>query len=321
METVVSISILVLVAVIVDLIVGDPRAITHPVVYIGRLINLIEAKFQHERYGERVQIFLGGVLTVIVVGFVYMVTWVLVLVSYNISFILGTVISIWIIATTIAIKSLSQAGMELYYKLKDGELEAARKLLSMVVSRDTEKLSQEEVSRGAIETVAENTVDGVIAPIFYAFLGGPPLAMAYKAVNTLDSMVGYKNHKYKNFGMIAARVDDVVNYIPARICSVFMILAAFILRFDVRSSWRCMWQYAGKHPSPNGGIPESLAAGALNIRLGGYNSYHGQVSFRAYMGEALKQINEGHIKSTVDLMKLTSILFTITVALLIHILI
>ena len=164
-----------------------------------------------------------------------------------------------------------------------------------------------------METVAENTVDGIIAPFFFFMLGGVPLAFMYRAANTLDSMVGYKNDKYLYFGRISARIDDVLNYIPARITGLLFVVSAMFLQLDWRNSWKMLRRDAAKHPSPNGGWAEASVAGALGIRLGGYNSYFGRESFRAYMGEPVEELAAKHILGCTRLMYTATILFLVII--------
>jgi len=178
----------------------------------------------------------------------------------------------------------------------------------MIVGRDTGRMDAEEITRATVETVAENTVDGITAPLFYAFLGGAPLAMAYRAVNTLDSMVGYKNDCYLYFGRAAARFDDFVNYLPARLTGMLLVIAAFILRLNARRVWTVVRRDAPGHPSPNSGIPEAAVAGALGVRLGGWNSYQGSLSFRPYLGEAIVPLQADHIRQVVRVMYVTAAL-------------
>ena len=179
----------------------------------------------------------------------------------------------------------------------------------MIVGRDTSVLDAAGVTRAAVETIAENTSDGVIAPMLYTAIGGPVLGFVYKAVNTMDSMLGYKNDKYLYFGRAAARLDDVLNYIPARITGILLVLAAGILRLDMKNAWRIMRRDAAQHPSPNGGFPEAATAGALGIRLGGMNSYFGKPHFRAYMGDPLETLAAPHITGAIRLMYTATVLF------------
>lgn len=179
----------------------------------------------------------------------------------------------------------------------------------MIVGRDTGHLDSPEIVRGTVETVAENIVDAIISPLFFALLGGAPLAMAYRAVNTLDSMVGYKNDKYRDLGWASARLDDVANYIPARMTALLLTLCAALLRLDWRRCWHTVRRDARLHPSPNSGYPESAVAGALGIRLGGENVYHGVTSFRAYMGDPLRTMEPEDIIVTSRMMMWSSAIF------------
>ncbi|MOA09758.1 cobalamin biosynthesis protein [compost metagenome] len=196
--------------------------------------------------------------------------------------------------------------MEVCGHLRRNDLPAARRSLGMIVGRDTDDLAQPEIVRGTVETVAENIVDAVVSPLFYALIGGAPLAMAYRAVNTLDSMVGYKNDKYINLGWASARLDDVANFIPARLTALMLIGASWLLKLDARGALRMVRRDASSHPSPNSGYPESAVAGALGIRLGGHNSYHGVMSFRAYMGDHTRDMESEDILRTSKLMFLVS---------------
>jgi adenosylcobinamide-phosphate synthase len=184
----------------------------------------------------------------------------------------------------------------------------------MIVGRDTETLDEGEITRGTVETVAENIVDAILSPLFFALIGGAPLAMAYRAANTLDSMVGYKNDKYLDLGWASARFDDIANYIPARLSALFIAIASFLLRLPFRRPLRTAARYARLHPSPNSGFPESAVAGALGVQLGGLNYYKGVASDRARMGEPLQPLMAEHIRSTVRLMYASSALFVVAVA-------
>lgn len=189
-----------------------------------------------------------------------------------------------LLSFTICPRSLASAAEEIYTFLIHHHLGAAREKVGWIVGRDTDQLDEGEIVRATVETVAENTTDGIISPLFFYAIGGLPLAVLYRAVNTMDSMLGYKNEKYLYFGRPAARLDDICNFIPARITGLLFIIAAFFLRLDYGNAWRMMRRDAAKHPSPNGGYAEASVAGALDIRLGGYNSYFGKMTFRAYMG-------------------------------------
>ena len=197
------------------------------------------------------------------------------------------------------------------YALGMGDLAAARRYLSNIVGRDTAELDEPEIWRATVETVAENTSDGVIAPIFYLILGGPLLAIAYKAINTLDSMVGYRNERYLEFGRASARFDDLVNFIPARITGLLMVAAAPLLGLSAKNSWRIMRSDGRNHSSPNSGIPEAAVAGALGIRLGGTNLYAGKPVAKPTIGDAIQQISQASWRGAVRLMYEAEVLLVV----------
>jgi adenosylcobinamide-phosphate synthase len=299
-------------AYLIDLVLGDPRGIPHPVVIIGKGIDAAE-KLLRRAIAPLVGLRASGVLlTLLIVGLTYSVAWGLVNVTSELNQWLGWAVSVWFLSTTLAVKCLRQAADEIYQLLEAGQLPTARQKVGWIVGRDTDRLDEPEMVRATVETVAENIVDGIVAPLFYAFIGGLPLAMAYKAVNTLDSMVGYKNEKYRELGWFSARVDDIANYIPARITGLLMLIAAALTGKDAGRALRTWRRDAKDHPSPNSGIPESIVAGVLGIRLGGLNFYGGRESFRAYMGEPLDELSRGHIKETTRIMLITSFLAVVT---------
>lgn len=299
-------AITIVLAYIIDRIVGDPRSFPHPVVWIGKAIRLLEKGIRKIVKKEESLKIAGLLFPVLIGGGVYGIVAALLYILGLWNHWLALITEIWLISTTIAAKGLGDAGLEIYRHLKDGDFTKARYSLSMVVGRDTEKLDEGEISRGAVETVAENIVDAIISPLFFALIGGAPLAMMYRAVNTLDSMVGYKNEKYQNLGWASARLDDVLNYIPARLTILFMLLACWLKKLDVKRSWRTIVRDAKGHPSPNSGIPEAAIAGALHIQLGGTNYYGGIVSHRAKMGDPERSIQKQDILATIHVMKLTS---------------
>ena len=297
-------------AFFIDCILGDPRSRFHPVVLMGNLIAWLEHCFYRPEDTNEKKLLCGGMLALIVLVVCYEAAWCILRLLGLIPLPhVGMALEALLLAFMISPKSLAAAGMEIRALLKAGDLPEARRKVGWIVGRDTEKLSVSEVSRAAIETVAENTVDGVLAPLFFYLIGGLPFAVLYRAANTMDSMLGYKNAKYLYFGRVAARLDDVLNYIPARIAGVLFVLAAFFLGFDGRGAWRMLHRDAAKHPSPNGGRAEAPTAGALGIRLGGNNYYFGEPHFRAYMGEARREIEADDIQKTVRLMYTVTILF------------
>ena len=185
----------------------------------------------------------------------------------------------------------------------------ARFKVGWIVGRDTDNLTEGEATRATVETISENIVDGIISPLFYFFIGGLPLAVAYRAANTMDSMIGYKNDKYLFFGRAAALADDVWNYIPARLTGLMLVAAAFLLGLDWRGAWKIMRRDAAKHPSPNGGWTESTVAGALGVRLGGLNYYFGKPSFRTYMGDPVHALEANHISLAIRMMYTVTVMF------------
>lgn len=278
---------------LLDQVVGDPRSWPHPVVGIGNVIALLERKLNLG--SPKTRRWNGVLLTFFVVGGSYLLTWVVVKAANTVHPLLGLGVSVYFIFTSLAGKSLLDAGQSVLVPLKHGDLSEARKRLSWLVSRDTNNLTEGEIVRGTIETLAENFVDGVLSPLFYAALGGAPLAMAFKAVSTLDSMVGYRNERYEEFGWFSARTDDWANYVPARLSVLLLLLAGWLRRMPVHQAYRIWKRDASGHPSPNGGNPESVVAGLLGVRLGGINVYHGQLHHRAEMGDALHPVNASDI--------------------------
>lgn len=299
---------LIFAAFLLDLILGDPRRLTHPVVLIGKLISSLEGLIRRV-FRTSSELMLGGmVLWFVTVGASYFLTFCMIKLAYRINIRIGQAVSVWLLYTTLAVRNLSDEAMGIFYELKKGNIGRARLRLSGIVGRDTWELPQDEVCRATVETVAENTVDGIVSPLLYAFLGGAPLAIAFKAASTLDSMVGYKNERYLHFGWFSAKMDDILNYVPARLGGVFMLIAAKVLGLDARQALMTALRDAKKHESPNGGIPESIMAGAMGIRLGGMNYYSGQPNFRAYMGEKLRDMVPDDIKTAVALSIVSSII-------------
>ncbi len=291
-----------LAAILLDGIIGDPRSRFHPVVLLGKLIALLQRVLYRAEWGEHWQLFAGGILMMLVIGITYVIMW---FADFWLA-LQGATIHFWGIALllsfTITPRSLAEAGLEIAAYLKNADMKQARIKVGWIVGRDTEALDEGEITRATVETVAENMVDGIIAPLFFFCLGGLPLAFAYRAVNTMDSMIGYKNDVYLYFGRCAARMDDVWNWLPARITFLFVLVAAIVLRHDPKNAWRMAVRDACKHPSPNSGWAEASVAGALGVRLGGLNYYGGRESLRAYMGEPIQALCAKHIQETVVLM-------------------
>jgi len=295
-------------AYVIDRVVGDPRSLPHPVVIIGwwitRLEWLIRACVKQEKHLKAA----GVLFPLLIVAGSYAIVWLIIWAGALVSPWLAFALSAWLISTTIATKGLADAGLEIMGHLQAGDIPAARRSLSMVVGRDTEHLNESEICRGAVETVAENIVDAIVSPLIYAAIGGAPLAMAYRATNTLDSMLGYKNEKYRNLGWASARFDDVANYIPARLTALLLLAASWLLRLDVRQSWRIIRRDAHLHPSPNSGLPEAAVAGALGVQLGGFNTYQGIPSERARLGDEHRPLRSDDVRMTVRMMYCSSLL-------------
>lgn len=293
---------MIVAALILDLILGDPRSWPHPVIWIGRVISSGEKiirRYFVSPWGLRLG---GGLLVLIVVGGTYLVVFAILQLFHRIHPALGILGEIWLLYRAFAVKGLHQHAMAVAEPLAQNDLETARAKVKLIVGRDTDNLNDQEITRAVVETVAENTVDGIIAPLFYAFIGGAPLALAYKAVNTLDSMVGYREEHYRHLGMAAAKFDDVVNYIPARLSGLLLLVIAPFTPGGIGRVWQTIRRDARKHPSPNGGIIEAGVAGALGVQLGGLNYYFGQRSFRATMGAPLQPLKIEHIYQTLRIM-------------------
>lgn len=293
---------MLILACVLDRLIGDPRVSWHPVVLIGNLIGMLE-KCLHSpndtSWDKRIK---GGLLVMLVLIVVYSAAFAL-----NQLFALGGPVaslagSALMLSFAVSPRSLAEAGEEIYGYLLSGDMAQARYKVGWIVGRDTNDLDASEVTRATVETIAENIVDGIISPLFFALLGGLPLAFLYRAINTMDSMLGYRNEKYIDFGKVAARLDDIANYIPARITGLLIIIAAAILRLDACRAWQRIRIDAGSHPSPNSGISEAGVAGALGIQLGGLNYYGGIASFRAYMGTPVSPLEPFHIGKTITIM-------------------
>ncbi|PWI57999.1 cobalamin biosynthesis protein CobD [Sulfoacidibacillus thermotolerans] len=275
-----------------DVIIGDPQFLTHPVVLIARFAYILEQWLYIDSPYKNIKVWRGGLLTGIVLFSTYSLTAILILAVNHFSPWLGDILNIWLISTTIAAKGLDQAGKRVLRPLQQGNLIEARKYTGYIVSRETEHLDEPDLVRATVETIAENLVDAVIAPLFFAIIGGAPLALTYRAANTLDSLFGYKNDRYIDFGLIPARTDDVLNYIPARLSLfLFAILGPFFHTNPARII-HVVRRDAKKHPSPNSGIPESACATLLGVRLGGENRYHGTIHFRAYLGDSILPLSQ-----------------------------
>lgn len=304
---------------ILDQIFGDPRVSWHPICLIGNLIDWTETwtrpLFPKTKAGERC----AGVYLVIFVLLIVGAVPVAVLGLYRLHALVGVVAESILLYFTFAEKSLERESMAVFYALDREGLDAGRRAVSMIVGRDTEQLTEEGVIKAAVETVAENTSDGVIAPIFYAMLGGAPLAYVYKAVNTMDSMVGYKNERYRYYGTAAARLDDLVNLIPARLSAVLLMLSYPLVKKRLRHAHapqpslreiRKVYRRDRRaHASPNSAQTESVMAGALGVQLAGDASYFGVIHHKPTIGTAGRSVERADISRAVILMKAAAYLF------------
>ncbi|MGG2469286.1 adenosylcobinamide-phosphate synthase CbiB [Paraclostridium bifermentans] len=293
------------IAYLLDLVIGDPYSFPHPIRFIGNLIRFTEGKIRII-FKSKKQLKIGGfLLWTITVGFTALVTN-LILNLLCINNIFYVIIASIILYTTLSTKCLADEAKKIYEVLKTGDIEKSRKQLSYIVGRDTTSLNENEIIRATVETVAENTVDGIISPMMYGFIGGPVLAMAYKAINTLDSMVGYKNEKYGDIGFASAKIDDIANFIPARITPFFMMIASFILGFNSKKSIKIAMRDRKNHKSPNCAYAEGAVAGALEVQLGGTNMYFGEKVYKPTIGDKDRELEAEDILRTNKIMYLTS---------------
>ena len=291
---------------ITDLIVGDPYSFPHPVRYIGKLIRYVEKKVRKVAKTDKDLKIGGFVLWFFTVIPTYLITYLIIKLSSFNPYVF-VFVNAFIIYTTLATKCLKDEAVKIYRVLKTKDLEQSRIQLSYIVGRDTEHLSEAEIIRATVETVAENTVDGIIAPMFFAFIGGAPLAMAYKAVNTLDSTVGYKNEKYLHIGFASAKIDDIANYIPARISVLLMSIGSLVLGYNYKNAVKIAIRDRKNHKSPNCAFPEGAVAGSLGIQLGGTNIYFGQEVYKPTIGDKDREIESDDIVKTNRIMYATSI--------------
>jgi adenosylcobinamide-phosphate synthase len=292
-------------ALLLDLVIGDPRWLPHPVIMIGNLIKYLEKLLRSLFNNER---FAGVLLLLLTTGASAGASWLLLEAAGLVSALFSTVVAVILSSTCLAARSLHGESALVAAALDGGNLAEARLKLSYIVGRDTENLEAPEIWRALIETVAENTSDGIIAPLFWLSAGGPVAAMAFKAVSTLDSMVGYKNDRYINFGWASARMDDLLNFIPARLTALLIIISAPLCGLSMRESLRVTLRDRHNHPSPNSAHPESAAAGALRIRLGGTSSYGGRVSQKQFIGDPVLPIDGRAYRNMIRLMYLSTLI-------------
>jgi adenosylcobinamide-phosphate synthase len=285
-----------------DLVLGDPAGWPHPVRYLGRVIEF------WERLLYRPSVAAGAVFWLAVMGTALGAVWLVLQIMAFFPWFLASLLAAYVIYTGLATRSLAQESRGVEEALEQGDLEEARERLAMIVGRETAHLGPAEIRRAALETVAENLSDGVVAPMIYCLALGLPGLVIYKTANTLDSMVGYKNERYGRFGRVAARLDDFLNYLPARLSGYLMVLAAAFLGLDHGQAWRILRRDARQHSSPNAGWPEAAMAGALGVRVGGPSTYFGVVVAKPYIGDPGLPLGAGHFRRAVRLLYATSLI-------------
>ena len=293
----------VLFAVVLDVIVGDPKSLWHPVMGIGKLIHALERKLYEKEDTPAIRKKKGILLVILacisVTAFVYSIL----ALAFSVSYWLYFILCVYLLWTGLAGRTLKLEGLKVYHALAQNQLKEARGRLSMLVSRQTELMSEEEVIKATVETVSENTSDGIVAPLFFGVLFGPCGMWLYKTVNTMDSMVGYKNERYLDFGWCAAKTDDVLNFIPARLTSWFILFSAPLEGRPFKKAAEVYRRYRNCHESPNAGHPESAAAGVLGISLGGDAIYFGQTVCKSALGEMDQEPEPSDIVKTVRMME------------------
>lgn len=294
---------------ILDIIFGDPNYFFHPVRLIGNLIvklELILRKiFPRTPRGEIVA---GVLLVIFVVCISVLIPGLILILAYNFSVYFGIVIESIFAYQLLSMKALKKESMKIYSKLKNNDIESARNAVAMIVGRDTDKLSGEGITKATVETVAENTSDGIIAPLFYMAIGGVLFGFLYKSVNTMDSMVGYKNEKYLYFGRVAAKLDDVLNFIPARLSAFIMLIGVLLGRYNLKNALKIYSRDRYNHASPNSAHTEAVVAGALNIQLAGDAYYFGKLYKKETIGDSIRPLEYQDIKKTNDILYITGAL-------------
>lgn len=302
---------------VLDLLIGDPHFIPHPVRLIGSLISFLDKRLNcdagynsSEKKLNLIKYKRGMLLVFTVIFATFAISVIIIVAAYSINLYAGVIAEAVMTWQILATKCLRVESMRVYDALRTDGVDAGRRAVSMIVGRDTSVLDAAGVTRAAVETIAENTSDGVIAPMLYTAIGGPVLGFVYKAVNTMDSMLGYKNDKYMYFGRFAARLDDVVNFIPARISAYLMIAAAFIgcRQFDAKNAYSIFKRDRFNHASPNSAQTESVCAGALRVQLAGDAVYFGKLVKKKYIGDGLREIEYEDIKRANRLMYITAFL-------------
>jgi adenosylcobinamide-phosphate synthase len=293
---------------ILDLIFGDPHFIYHYVQLIGKLISYLDKKLNKRNLSKKQLNRAGAYLFFIVTISSVLVATTILFIAYRINYYLYYALYVFIIYQSLATSSLARESNKVLKELKRGSLESARVAISYIVGRDTKNLNKNQIREATVETIAENTSDGIIAPLFYLFLLGPLGGVFYKAVNTMDSMIGYKSEKYKYFGSFAAICDDILNFIPSRLSALFMIIASIAPTYSFKGAIKIFYRDRFNHESPNSAQCESVASGALSLRLAGPTSYNGVLKDKPYIGDHIKEINNKSISKMMILMYITSLI-------------
>lgn len=290
-------------AFLLDLLVGDPVYRFHPVRLMGRMIERSESFLRRPITHEKAA---GAVLAVVFPAFIFFLAWSFIFLLGKIHFLLGWTASIFGIYSAISVRDLYKEGVQIYKDLEAKDIESARRDLARIVGRDTHFLNEEEILRASIETIAESTLDGIVAPLFYAALGGAPLALAYKAVNTLDSMIGHLNKRYRNFGFASAKQDELWNWIPARLSFFAIVLAVPFVKGRLKETLVIGWKDGMRAGHGNGTIPEAVFAGALGLKLGGMNFYEGRTVHKPFLGVSAENFQTKHLLGSLKLMMTSS---------------
>ncbi|SDU45782.1 adenosylcobinamide-phosphate synthase CbiB [Desulfobacula phenolica] len=292
-------------AFILDFIFGDPDILPHPIIYMGKAISFFESRF---RKWFKHLLVSGLFFSCFLIFSTWLIAFIIIKLSMAVHPVFGDLVQVILLFFCFSSKSLEKAASGVFFALKENNIEKARKKVSMIVGRQTQDLDQKAITRASVETVAENFVDGFLSPLFFAMIGGVPWALAYKMINTLDSMVGYKNDTYLLFGRASARIDDVANFIPARLSVLVIALSAGLLSFKKGIlALKTGFAQGSRHKSPNAGYPEAAFSGALEIRLGGPNMYHGAMVEKPFIGKDFKDPEKEKIKQACDLMMLSSL--------------
>ncbi|MCP4023846.1 MAG: cobalamin biosynthesis protein CobD [Desulfobacteraceae bacterium] len=296
-------------AFVLDFVMADPKGLPHPVIWMGNAIVFFEDLF---RKGIKSPFFSGLIFALFLIGTTFVISWGMIRLCFSIHWVVGQMVNVFLLFYCFSSKSLEKAGMAVFDALGEKNIQKARQQVGMIVGRQTAHLDESAITRAGIETIAENFVDGFLSPLFFALIGGVPAALAYKMINTLDSMVGYQNEKYILFGRAAAKIDDAANYIPARISVLLIAMASSCFSIKRgKDALKTAYTEGRAHKSPNAGFPEAAFSGALEIKLGGPNYYHGTLVEKPYIGKRYQDPKRTDIKRACDLMMLSSFLATI----------